>query len=88
MIDAVFVKQWYLEKVMKYINRNAYIIVAVKGSSFCMAANRAIQLIIINALRIATVNLIGDTLTWLGKVPLLGVRRDARGLCCSLQFSQ
>mmetsp|Transcript_25196 Transcript_25196/g.47612 ORF Transcript_25196/g.47612 Transcript_25196/m.47612 type:complete len:723 (+) Transcript_25196:109-2277(+) len=59
---------WYLEKVMKYINRNAYIIVAVKGSSFCMAANRAIQLIIINALRIATVNLIGDTLTWLGKV--------------------
>jgi choline transporter-like protein 2/4/5 len=59
---------WYLESVMKFINRNAYIIVAVKGSAYCSAAMRAISLIISNALRLAAVNLIGDTLTWLGKV--------------------
>jgi solute carrier family 44 (choline transporter-like protein), member 2/4/5 len=60
--------QWYLENVMKFINRNAYIIVAVKGSAYCSAAMRAISLIISNALRLAAVNMIGDTLTWLGKV--------------------
>merc|ERR1711939_610793 len=29
---------WYLEKVLKYINRNAYILVAVKGYSYCYSA--------------------------------------------------
>jgi hypothetical protein len=29
---------WYLEKVLKFINRNAYILVAVKGYSYCYSA--------------------------------------------------
>lgn len=63
---------WYLEHVMKFINRNAYIVVAVKGTSYCVSAGRAIQLLVMNALRLAAVNTIGDALTWLGKV--CGVR--------------
>eukprot|EP00238_Polyblepharides_amylifera_P011393 CAMPEP_0196575494 /NCGR_PEP_ID=MMETSP1081-20130531/4961_1 /TAXON_ID=36882 /ORGANISM="Pyramimonas amylifera, Strain CCMP720" /LENGTH=668 /DNA_ID=CAMNT_0041893815 /DNA_START=86 /DNA_END=2092 /DNA_ORIENTATION=- len=59
---------WYLEKVMKFINRNAYILVAVKGTSYCSSALRAVKLILSNALRLAAVNTVGDALTWLGKV--------------------
>jgi choline transporter-like protein 2/4/5 len=59
---------WYLEHVMKFINRNAYVVVAVKGTSYCVSAGRAIQLLVMNALRLAAVNTIGDALTWLGKV--------------------
>ena len=57
---------WYLEKVLKYINRNAYILVAVKGYSYCYSAVEAIKLIILNMMRIAAVNTVGDFLTWLG----------------------
>jgi choline transporter-like protein 2/4/5 len=59
---------WYLEKVMKFINRNAYILVAVKGSSYCWSAIRAVKLIINNALRLAAVNTVGDALIFLGKL--------------------
>lgn len=64
---------WYLEKVLKYINRNAYILVAVKGYSYCYSALQAIKLIILNMLRIAAVNTVGDFLTWLGKIVITGV---------------
>lgn len=63
---------WYLEKVLKYINRNAYILVAVKGYSYCYSALQAIKLIILNMLRIAAVNTVGDFLTWLGKIVITG----------------
>jgi len=64
---------WYLEKVLKFINRNAYILVAVKGYSYCTGALQAVALIIKNALRLAAVNTIGDFLTWLGKLVVAGV---------------
>ena len=52
---------WYLEKVLKYINRNAYILVAVKGYSYCYSAVQAIKLIILNMMRIAAVNTVGQS---------------------------
>lgn len=61
----------YLEKVMKFINRNAYIIVAVKGYSYCRAALRAMKLILNNFARLATVNIIGDALIFLGKLSVV-----------------
>eukprot|EP00982_Pelagococcus_subviridis_P017452 31541-Pelagococcus_subviridis.AAC.2 len=63
---------WYLERVLKYINRNAYILVAVKGYSFCFSAISAVKLLILNAMRVATVNVIGDFLTALGKLVVAG----------------
>ncbi|KAJ9522324.1 hypothetical protein QJQ45_008201 [Haematococcus lacustris] len=59
---------WCLEKIVAFINRNAYIMVAVKGTSYCVSAGRAVSLIVTNVLRIAAVNFIGSILIFLGKV--------------------
>ena len=56
---------------MKFINRNAYIIVAVKGYTFCGGAMRAIKLIILNVGRLAAVNVIGDALIFIGKLTVV-----------------
>jgi hypothetical protein len=59
---------WCVETVLKFINRNAYILVASKGMSYCTAAGEAVALIVKNALRLLAVNLVGDSLIWLGKL--------------------
>lgn len=41
---------------------------AVKGSNYCTSAARAVQLIVSNAIRLATVNVVGGVLLFLGKV--------------------
>lgn len=61
----------YLEKIMKFINRNAYIIVAIKGYTYCGAALRAVKLIVMNVGRLAAVNIIGDALIFLGKLTVV-----------------
>jgi len=63
---------WYMEKIMKSINRNAYIMVAVKGSSYCTSAGRAVTLIISNVLRVAAVNTVGDSLIFMAKLTVIG----------------
>jgi hypothetical protein len=61
----------YLEKIMKFINRNAYIIVAIKGYTYCGSALRAVKLIVNNFARLAAVNIIGDALIFLGKLTVV-----------------
>lgn len=39
---------WCLEKFVKYISRNAYIIIAIKGKGFCSAASEAFGVIFSN----------------------------------------
>jgi choline transporter-like protein 2/4/5 len=51
-----------------FINRNAYIIIGIKGSNYVCAACLAIKLIIKNALRLTAINIVGDLLLFLGKV--------------------
>ena len=58
---------WYTEQVVTFVNRNAYIMIAVKGTGYCPSAMRAVALIVQNALRLAAVNTFGDVLLWLGK---------------------
>lgn len=53
------------------INRNAYIIVAVKGYTYCGSAVRAIKLIVMNVGRLAAVNVIGDALIFIGKLTVV-----------------
>ena len=55
---------WYVQKVMQFINRNAYIVVAVKGTGYCTSAGRAIKLIVNNALRLVAVNIMVDVVVW------------------------
>ena len=59
---------WYLEKIMQFINRNAYIMVAVKGKGYCASASHAIGLIARNALRVLAINTVGDAIPFLGKM--------------------
>jgi choline transporter-like protein 2/4/5 len=75
---------WYLEKVLKYINRNAYILVAVKGYSYCYSAIHAIKLLIMNMARIAVINTVGDFLTFLGKIVVTGICGILAFLMCDM----
>lgn len=56
---------------MKFINRNAYVIVAIKGYTYCGSALRAVKLIVNNFARLAAVNIIGDALIFLGKLTVV-----------------
>ncbi|EEF33810.1 conserved hypothetical protein [Ricinus communis] len=53
---------------IKSVNRNAYIMIAITGKSFCRASSIATELIISNILRIGRVNVIGDVILFLGKL--------------------
>ncbi|KAK9089292.1 hypothetical protein Scep_028374 [Stephania cephalantha] len=53
---------------VKSINRNAYIMIAITGKSFCKASEIATGLIMNNILRIGKVNVIGDVILFLGKL--------------------
>lgn len=57
-----------VEWLLKFINRQAYIVIAVDGSSYCTAVSRAVSLMLSNVLTLATVNTVGDCILFLGKV--------------------
>ncbi|KAJ8040264.1 Choline transporter-like protein 1 [Holothuria leucospilota] len=59
---------WCLEKILKFINAHAYIVIAIEGKSFCPAARRALNCLISNALRVAAINCVGDFILFLGKL--------------------
>ncbi|XP_010545818.1 PREDICTED: choline transporter-like protein 2 isoform X2 [Tarenaya hassleriana] len=57
-----------IEWTIKSVNRNAYIMIAITGKSFCKSSAMATELIINNVLRIGKVNVIGDVILFLGKL--------------------
>eukprot|EP01018_Ginkgo_biloba_P013005 Gb_10052 [translate_table: standard] len=57
-----------LERILKYINRNAYIMVAIKGTNYCKSASRGVSLLVSNALRVIAVTVVGDIVIFLGKL--------------------
>merc|ERR1711990_34011 len=59
---------WCLEKFMKFINRNAYILTASQGSNFCKSAKQAFGLIFRNMVRVAVFDKVTDFLLFLGKL--------------------
>lgn len=61
---------WCFEKCLKFLSKNAYIIIAMKGSSFCYAARQAFVLILANVARVATVNTISFFLLLLAKISI------------------
>ncbi|KAL4235876.1 hypothetical protein ACF0H5_004265 [Mactra antiquata] len=64
---------WCFERFLKYLNRNAYIEIAIYGYNFCEAARKAFLLIVANALRVAAINSIGDFVLFLGKLSTVAV---------------
>ena len=57
-----------LEKFMKYINSNAYTIIAIEGLSFCQSAQKSFLIVMENALRIIAINSVGDFMLFLSKI--------------------
>ena len=59
---------WYLQKIIEWINRNTYIMIAIEGNSFCWSAFQALRLIFNNIATVGVVNIVGDVLLFLGKL--------------------
>ncbi|XP_052860619.1 choline transporter-like 1 isoform X2 [Anopheles cruzii] len=59
---------WLLEKFIRYLNHNAYTVIAIEGVNFCPAAKIAWNALVTNALQVATINGIGDLVLFLGKL--------------------
>ncbi|XP_033645183.1 choline transporter-like protein 1 [Asterias rubens] len=64
---------WLFEKVLRFINRNAYIEIAIYGYGFCKAAQKAFSLLVANVLRVAAINSVGDFVLLLGKAVVVAV---------------
>ncbi|KAF1792064.1 Choline transporter-like [Phytophthora cactorum] len=61
---------WCFEKCIKFLSKNAYILIAMKGSSFCAASARSFKLIFKNMARVAVVNSISFFLLFLVKMTI------------------
>jgi len=64
---------FFLEKLIRYLNRNAYIMTAMVGSNFCKASQDAFTLITSNILRGFFVNQVADFVILLGKIFVVGL---------------
>lgn len=70
-----------LEKCMKFINKHAYIITAVKGESFCMAACSSFWLIARNIRLIAALTMVQEFCIIVGKI-VICMATGALALLC------
>jgi len=57
-----------LEKFLKFLNRNAYIMISIYGKNFCWSAKEAFQLLMRNILRAAVLDKIVDFVLLIGKL--------------------
>ncbi|XP_067877448.1 choline transporter-like protein 2 isoform X1 [Heterodontus francisci] len=63
---------WCLEKFLKFLNRNAYIMIAVYGNNFCTSAKNAFFLLMRNIIRVIVLDKVTDFLLFLGKLLIVG----------------
>ncbi|XP_037044636.1 choline transporter-like 2 isoform X2 [Bradysia coprophila] len=59
---------WCLEKFLKFINKNAYIMCAIHGKNFCGSAKDAFNLLMRNVLRVFALDKVTDFLFFLSKL--------------------
>lgn len=64
---------WCMEKCIRYLNHNAYTVIAIQGVSFCPAAREAFDILVSNALQVATINSVGDFILFLGKCSVAAI---------------
>ncbi|GER43027.1 choline transporter-related family protein [Striga asiatica] len=58
----------FISCIIKSVNRNAYIMIAITGKGFFKASEIATELIMSNILRIGKVNVLGDVILFIGKL--------------------
>ncbi|XP_035526816.1 choline transporter-like protein 5-B [Morone saxatilis] len=63
---------WCLEKLIRYMNHNAYIMVAIYGKNLCTSAREAFFLLMRNVVRVAVLDRVTDFLLFLGKILIAG----------------
>ncbi|KAG7401301.1 hypothetical protein PHYBOEH_002105 [Phytophthora boehmeriae] len=76
VLKAVQCCLWCLEKCLRFLSKNAYILIAMKGHSFCSSARNAFTLVLSNIAQVGTVS----TVTFL----LLGAGKVAVALSCAI----
>ncbi|XP_051572286.1 choline transporter-like protein 2 isoform X1 [Myxocyprinus asiaticus] len=64
---------WCLEKFIKFLNRNAYIMVAIYGKNFCRSARDAFFLLMRNVVRVVVLDKVTDFILFLGKLLIVGL---------------
>ena len=57
-----------VERIVQFINKTAYIQIAIRGKNFCGAAFDGFDLVWSNAMRYAIVGGVGEILMFLGKI--------------------
>uniref|UniRef100_A0A8D2KV47 Choline transporter-like protein n=1 Tax=Varanus komodoensis TaxID=61221 RepID=A0A8D2KV47_VARKO len=63
---------WCLEKFIKFLNRNAYIMIAIYGKNFCVSAKNAFKLLMRNIARVVVLDKVTDLLLLFGKLLVVG----------------
>ncbi|KAM5256017.1 choline transporter-like protein 5 [Ctenodactylus gundi] len=64
---------WCLEKVVKFLNRNAYIMIAIYGKNFCKSARDAFNLLMRNILKVTVTDEVTQFVLLLGKLLVSGL---------------
>ena len=59
---------WCLEKFMKFVNRNIYIMTAIKGTNFCQSGKDAFNLLMRNIARVVVLNCVVGFVLFIGKL--------------------
>ncbi|KAJ3043032.1 hypothetical protein HDV00_005939 [Rhizophlyctis rosea] len=77
-----------LEKLIKWINKNAYIEIAIRGRSFCTSASAAFSLLLRNVLRTIAVDWVGDFILFLAKIAITVATGVICYYCLQLQTQQ
>merc|ERR1711916_359581 len=70
-----------LERFLRFISRNAYIVTALDGDSFCAAARTAFNLLISNALSLMAITFVSNFLIILGKIVIILIIIIAYAIC-------
>ncbi|XP_028259260.1 choline transporter-like protein 5-B [Parambassis ranga] len=63
---------WCLEHFIKFLNRNAYIMIAIYGKNFCTSSKDAFFLLMRNVVRVAVLDKVTDFLLFMGKLLISG----------------
>lgn len=71
MLKSCICCLWCLEKCLTYLNQNAYTATAINSTNFCTSAKDALVILVENALRVATINTVGDFVLFLGKILIM-----------------
>lgn len=61
------------ERFIKFLNKNAYIQIAITGKNFCLAAKDAFFLILTNPVKFGLLATLGGVFIFIGKIFIAGV---------------